>query len=287
VSYLACVSRRKAARYDIYGRRIATLGDSIAPTMVCPIAFEEMPVSIRQIPRRLNPLGLLGAFIMLVPGCDPAASENAFDALRDGSLADGGAIEGRYELRVATLLDGGMRTSHHVRTEDGVYELVMADPAEPIEYDSWVRVPGQALEQSPTGARWEADELQVVAPPPQPLIDAEPRLPRRIGTVLVFWDGQGLPNGEANNSMYLDDESTNVYYGENSYGIETMAGKVFGPYQIEQPGGCNVDFIVAQGEAAMIEKGHDPSQFRQMMFYFPGGSATTTAWATRTRTRAR
>ena len=50
-----------------------------------------------------------------------------------------------------------------------------------------------------------------------------------------------------------------------------MAGKVFGPYQITMPGGCNVDNIVSQGEAAMIDKGHDPSQFRQMMFYFPSG----------------
>src|SRR5690606_15897914 len=107
--------------------------------------------------------------------------------------------------------------------------------------------------------------------PPQPLIDAEPRLPRRIGTVLVFWDGQGLPNGEANQSMYAGNKSTNVYYGENSYGIETMAGKVFGPYQIEEPGGCNTDLIVNRAQAAMIDKGHDPSQFRQMMFHFPSG----------------
>lgn len=239
--------------------------------MVCQAASEEMLVSVRHTTRRLTPLGLLGAFIMLPLGCDEAASEHALHALREGSLVDAGAIEGRYELRIATLLDGGTRRSHHVKTEDGVYELVMPDPTEPIEYDSWVRVPGQALDPSLGGARWEADELLVVAPPPQHAIDPEPRLPRRIGTVLVFWDGQGLPNGEADQSMYSGPKSTNVYYGENSYGIETLAGKVFGPYQIDMPAGCNVDFIVNQAEAAMIAKGHDPTQFRQMMFYFPGG----------------
>jgi MYXO-CTERM domain-containing protein len=71
--------------------------------------------------------------------------------------------------------------------------------------------------------------------------------------------------------MFTGNKSTNVYYGENSYGIETMAGKVFGPYQITMPGSCNPDFITQQAEAAMIDKGHDPSQFRQMMFHFPGG----------------
>lgn len=228
---------------------------------------------------RLGP-SLLVPILGLALGCDEATSENALQAFRDGpaqdghdgSLADAGALEGRYEQRVATLLDGGTRTSHHIKTEDGVYELVLEGlPAQAIEYDSWIRVPGEALEPSPTGARWQADELQLVAPPPQPLIDPEARDPRRIGTVLVFWDGQGLTNGSATDSMFTNNKSTNVYYGENSYGMETMAGKVFGPYQITMPGGCNVDNIVSQGEAAMIDKGHDPSQFRQMMFYFPSG----------------
>jgi MYXO-CTERM domain-containing protein len=232
-------------------------------------------VSVRR-PTRLVPSRALPATTLLALGlalgCDPAASEGALEELRSGSLADAGAIEGRYELRIATLLDGGTRTSHHVKTPDGVYELVLAEPlAEPIPYDSWVRVPGELLDPAPTGDRWEADELQLVAPPPEPLIDAEPRLPRRIGTVLVFWDGMGLGNGNATDSMFTGNKSTNVYYGENSYGIETMAGKVFGPYQITMPGGCSVDNIVSQAEAAMQEKGHDSSQFRQMMYYFPSG----------------
>jgi hypothetical protein len=245
---------------------------------VCKVS-EEKPVFVRR-PIRNNPPRLGPVLTMLAlglaAGCDQATSENALEALRSGSLTDAGAIEGRYEQRIATLLDGGTRTSHHVKTPDGVYELVLDHleawpPAEPIEYDSWVRVPGAALDPAPEGVRWEADALEVVAPPPQPLIDAEPRLPRRIGTVLVFWDNQGLSNGNAVDSMFTGNKSTNVYYGENSYGIETMAGKVFGPYQITMPAGCNVDNIVSQAEAAMLEKGHKPSDFRQMMFHFPSG----------------
>ncbi len=216
-----------------------------------------------------RPIASAGALLLLAVGCGPDALPSEPEITRDGVLADAGFIEGRYEMRIATMLDGTSRTSHHVKTPDGVFELDLSEPlAEPVEYDSWVRVPGDAAE---TG-HWEGDDLVVLAPPPQPLVDPEFRDPRRIGTVLVFWGGQGLPNGEANQSMYIGNRSTNVYYGENSYGIETMAGKVFGPYQIEDPGGCNVDLIVNRAEAAMIDKGHDPSQFRQMMFHFPGGA---------------
>lgn len=225
----------------------------------------------RQPNRHPHMVGLLGACILLLPACDQASTDDAVEALRGGSIVDAGAIEGRYELRIATMLDGSTRLSHHVKTPDQVYEIVLSEEVEAPEYDSWVRVPGALLEPTPEGARWEADSLILVAPPPQHAIDPVPRDPRRIGTVLVFWDGQGLPNGEATQSMFTGNKSTNVYYGENSYGMETLAGKVFGPYQIAQPAGCNVDGIVAAGEAAMIDKGHDPSQFRQMMFYFPGG----------------
>lgn len=227
------------------------------------------------LPSSLLPSAILPALAIFALGCDQAASERALEAFhdgaaRDGSLADAGALEGRYVQRVATLLDGGTRISHHVRTEDAVYELVFDEPpSEPIAYDSWVRVPGEALADAPTGARWQADALEVVAPPPAPLLDPEARDPRRIGTVLTFFDAQGLSNGNATDSMFTNGKSTNVYYGEVSYGIETMAGKVFGPYQITMPNGCNVDQIVNQAEDAMAEKGHDPSQFRQMMYYFP------------------
>jgi len=223
------------------------------------------------IPR---PLAMLPALLLLTGGCGPDALPPELGDLRAGDLADAGAIEGRYEMRIATMLDGTSRTSHHVKTADQVLELVLDEPlAEPIEYDSWIRVPGDLLDQE----RWEADELLVLAPPPQPLIDPEFRDPRRIGTVLVYWSGQGLPNGEADQSMYSGNRSTNVYYGENSYGIETMAGKVFGPYEIESPGGCNTNLIVTRAEAAMVERGHDPTQFRQMMFHFPGGAGCSFA----------
>ncbi|MEX1366309.1 MAG: hypothetical protein AB1Z98_24505, partial [Nannocystaceae bacterium] len=221
-------------------------------------------------PNRNSLLGLCGSALLLGLGCAPAQPDEPvdFETARGGVFLDAGYIEGHFETRIASMLDGTSRITHHVRTGDEVYEVVLPDGTETPEYDSFVRVPGERLGEG----RWDADELVVLAHPPQPLIDAEPRPPRRIGLVAVFWnDGTGLPNAQANESMFTGTRSTNVYYDENSYGIETMAGKTFGPYQIDNPGGCNVDFISNQADQAMIERGHDPGDFRQMMYHFPGG----------------
>ena len=202
---------------------------------------------------------------MLALGSAPAQASD--DAGPMGLFSEAGYVQGEYEMRIASMLDGTSRVSHHVKTGDEVYEIVLGEGVESPEYNSFVRVPGELA----FDGRWVADELIVLSPPPEPLIDAEPRPARRVGTVLVFWEGGGLPNAQANNSMFTADDSTNVYYGENSYGIETMAGKVFGPYQIDNPGGCNTNQIVNLADQAMIERGHDPSDYRQMMYHFPGG----------------
>ncbi|MCH9683673.1 MAG: hypothetical protein K0V04_19725 [Deltaproteobacteria bacterium] len=229
---------------------------------------------------RLHRVGLIGALLLLPLGCGPTATDDGeveVDSLRDGLFVEQGYVQGRFEMRIASMFDGTSRNSYHVKTPDQVVEIVVDSLEQVPEYDSWVRVEGELDQQG----RWVGDELVVIAPPPQPLIDAEPRPPRRVGTVLVFWNQQSLPNGEAAASMYTNDRSTNVYYGENSYGIETLAGKVYGPYEIEDPGGCNANLISNRAEAAMIERGHDPSQFRQMMFHFPNSfpSGQGCGWA--------
>lgn len=215
-------------------------------------------------------LGSLGASLLLAVGCGSDQVLDDLELLREGLAPVEGYVQGQYEARIATMLDGTSRLSHHVKVGEQVYDLDIDDlPFEQPEYDTFVRVPGDVG----VDGRWHADDFIVLSPPPQPLIDPEFRAPRRIGTVLVFWEGeQGLPNSAAESRMYSDNESTNVYYGEISYGIETIAGKVFGPYEIEDPGGCSTTLITSRAEAAMIDRGHDPTQFRQMMFYFPGGN---------------
>jgi hypothetical protein len=106
--------------------------------------------------------------------------------------------------------------------------------------------------------------------PPQTIIDPEHYPQRRIATILVFWDGEGLMNGYAEQDMFSGEKSTQVFYGENSYGKELMVGKVFGPYQIDDPGGCNPSMIAQLGRQAMVDKGHNPFEFEQFMYHFPG-----------------
>ncbi len=224
---------------------------------------------------RFAPLGLIGSLLLLPLGCGPLQTDDdaEVDVARGGLFLDAGYVEGRYETRIASMLDGTSRVTHHVKTPEQVFEIAIDTLEEVPAYDSWVRVEGTMG----SDGRFNGDALIVVSPPPQHAIDAEPRPPRRLGTVLVFWSGQGMGNGEAVQSMYTGPRSTNIYYGENSYGMETLAGKVFGPYEIADPGGCNVDAITNMAEAAMIERGHDPGQFRQMMFHFPSGAGCSFA----------
>lgn len=215
-------------------------------------------------------LGLVGSALLLSLGCGPAQPDDPIDleSARGGLFLEAGYVQGQFEMRIASMLDGTSRTTYHVKAGDEVYEVVLPEGTDIPEYDSFVRVPGELRDDG----KWEGEELVVLAHPPEPLIDPMVRPPRRIGTVLVFWnEGTGLPNAQATESMFTGNRSTNVYYDEVSYGIETMAGKVFGPYQIDNPGGCNVDFISNQADQAMIEKGWDPSDYRQMAYYFPGG----------------
>ncbi len=181
-------------------------------------------------------------------------------------------VEGSFEVRIASMLDGTSRRSYHVRTPDGAVEITSDDPQQiaawdELEYESFVRVYGAAVDERTFGA----DELEMITPPPEPLIDPTPRPHRRIATVLLTWGGiPGYPNGEAKESMFIDDRSTNVFYGENSYGMEKIAGDVFGPYTIDEPIGCYSDDIADAGLQAFLDNGHDPTEFFQFMWYFPG-----------------
>jgi MYXO-CTERM domain-containing protein len=183
-----------------------------------------------------------------------------------GSSFSANVAEGHFETRIADMLDGTTRVTHHVVLGEGKeVEVRFAEPTD-LAYRTKVRVEGQVGADGVMAV----DNLEVLESPPQPAIDPELRAPRRIATILVFWEGAGLPNGEARQSMFTGDRSTQVFYGENSYGMETVVGEVFGPYQIDDPGGCNTPQIAYLARKAMEEKGHDPYDFDQFMYHFPG-----------------
>jgi len=179
------------------------------------------------------------------------------------------SVEGKFEMRIASMDDGNgltwARRSYHVRTPDGVKDLI-TDEHFDLDYGTYVRAWGEHED----GYAFSLDELEVLAPPPVALIDPEPYEYRRIATVLVFWNQEEISNAAAKDSMFIADNSTNVFYGENSYGKETIAGDVFGPYQIDDPGACNPSLIADRGMQRFIEEGHDPDEYYQFMWHFPG-----------------
>ncbi len=202
---------------------------------------------------------------LLILGCQPP-DRGSPEGWRSGLLSAGPSIEGRYEQRVASMYDGTARYSHHIRTDDGVFEVSLPDGTEELAYNTIVRAWGET-----DGPTFHADELEVIARPPEPLIDPEQYPHRRIATVIVKWEGAGaMDNATAKSSMFINETSTNVFYGENSYGKEKIAGDVFGPYTIDNPGGCSPDLIADRGLQRFIEKGHNPDDFQQFMWWFPG-----------------
>jgi len=186
---------------------------------------------------------------------------------RAGGLVGEGEVEGTMVHRIADMLDGTSRRSYHVTLGQGVeYELALDPDAEIPPPQSIVRVSGDAED-----GVLEVDALEVLAYPPQPLIDPENRPPRRLAAILLFWEGgpEGLGNAQAKEEMFGPNDSTNTFYQENSYGREIMAGEVFGPYGIAEPNGCDVGYIAFQGEQELIEHGHDPGEYQQFMYVFP------------------
>lgn len=174
-------------------------------------------------------------------------------------------FEGRFETRIARMLDGTSRTTHHLVDAPHETELVL-DPSMHIPRDAVVQIWGDEVEADVI----EVDRFEIVSLPPQPLIDPEARPHRRIATVLLEWEGATqMNNPTARDRMFLGAESTNVFYGENSYGIDKMAGNVFGPYKIPKPESCNSTFIAAEGMKAFEERGHRADDYRQFMWVFP------------------
>jgi hypothetical protein len=204
---------------------------------------------------------------VLVAALAGCAEDGTFHPFRDGQLAPAQPdAHGTFDTRIWDMLDGSTRVTHHLVDWDARIETEVALPdGLVIERDAIVDVWGERDEHGVL----EINALEVVEYPPQPLIDPEHRAPRRIATILVEWNGGGYSNQQATSEMFTGDASTNVFYGEASYGIETMSGDVFGPYEIANPGGCNTGVIQFYGMDALANHGHNADNYEQFMFLFP------------------
>lgn len=202
-------------------------------------------------------------------GCEASNGDDALQAVaRAGSFADGTHV-GEVQQFMGRTPDGHAIDYFGLVQPGNTVEMVVPEGTE-LERGSTIRVFGDVGDDG----KLVIDDFETLAGAPVHTIDAERFAARRIATILVFWGSQGLPNGEATQSMYTGDRSTNVFYGENSYGKETIAGEVFGPYEIPDPGGCNTGAISSGAIQALRDHGHNEMDYRQLMYQFPGAGCS-------------
>jgi MYXO-CTERM domain-containing protein len=213
--------------------------------------------------------GFVGLSLLVGCSADDSGDPDVFD--RMGLFAGTPDAEGRFETRIWDMNDGTSRLTHHLVVDGEATETRVIFDEDSGELHNQLRDAIVAV-----NGTWEedgvlyADQYEVVQPPPQHTIDPEKRDPRRIATILSFWTAQTSNNADARDRMFLADDSTNVFYRENSYGVEKVAGNVFGPYQIPDPGGCNPGLVKQSSDTAFIEKGHDPDDYIQFMYFSQG-----------------
>ena len=204
--------------------------------------------------------------LLLLTACNESDVESLEAFAREGAFA-GAPVDARGEFvtRIWDMTDGTSKTTHHLVDEFARVdtEVVLAEGVE-LDRGAVVDAWGEFDEEG----RLHVDSFEITQ---LALIDPEPRSPRRIATILVTWEGEGagMAAGTARDSMFTHRESTNVFYAENSYGVETMSGDVFGPYTIADPGGCNPGQIQFSGMDALAQAGEDRQDWQQFMFHFP------------------
>lgn len=203
----------------------------------------------------------------VVPACVCVAllgcAEDELVSLRSGALAAPDSMVGTYQAYVARGDDGTSWLLHRVVIDGVPRTLELGDDAQWIPPQSIVQVWGE--EHDGTIA---VEHLEVVGPPPQPLVDADPYEPRKLAAVILHWGSPPYTKEEVESRLFDAEDSTRNYYAEISYGKETMTGDVFGPYQVQNYG-CDTDWLAYAAKDQMQLAGVDPSQYDQFLYIFP------------------
>lgn len=212
------------------------------------------------------------ALAVALSGC-AADDGDAAEVWRSFGFASADVVEGRFETLVARMDDGTSRMVHRVHTGDERVALAFDEPPA-IAPGSQVRAWGQrGVEGEVAGVdddRVAVEDFEVLAPPPAPLIGADPFAPRKLALLVLDFGSPDLGIDEAQSRMWDDERSSAAYYAEISYGKESLTGDVLGPYTIGYPGGCDADAIAAYAQQAMADDGVNPNDYQQLMYAFPG-----------------
>ena len=221
----------------------------------------EMPLRLSSIRVRLIGSGAL--LWLATAGCSPADLDTA--ELRSLGLSSGDVVEGQLEILVADDFAGGESWLIHRVVVDGQPVELQFDGEPPeLAPRSLVQVWGHDGYET-----FEVDGIDVVSPPPQPLIDADPYAPRRLAVVLLDWgSGPEVTAAEADEKMWSADYASHKYWAEISYGKEALEGEIFGPFTMNYPG-CNTDTIAWESRQRIVGDGGNPDDFDQFLYVFP------------------
>ena len=112
----------------------------------------------------------------------------------------------------------------------------------------------------------------------QSLVGNTVRTHSKLAVLMVNWtapDSQTVAT--MRDKVFTGTTATKAFYNENSYGLFSLEGDVFGWFQIPQPNGCDTSAIATNARNAATASGVNLSNYNQILYYFPRTDAC--AWS--------
>ncbi|HKQ68896.1 MAG TPA: hypothetical protein VJT73_06145 [Polyangiaceae bacterium] len=204
--------------------------------------------------RRASWRSLLASSLVALAACSSSEPGAGFEqAIEDD---EPGAIAGELVSYIADYEDGTTETLHFLRREDGTEHRLYFQIEPEIAPSSRLRVWGTESTGSIDVSKYKLPKFQPepagVASQRAALTGAEAGVPRKFCTVIVGLNGATVPTTCGNNgtscvtetnadqAFYNGPRSVNAYFQENSYGQESVGGKVLGTVNYQMASGCDI-----------------------------------------------
>ncbi len=112
----------------------------------------------------------------------------------------------------------------------------------------------------------------------QSLVGNTVRTRSKLAVLMVHWSAPDAQTAATmRDKVFTSTTSTKAFYNENSYGLFSLEGDVFGWFQIPTPSGCDTSAIATNARNAVAAAGVTLSNYNQFLYYFP--RTTSCAWS--------
>jgi hypothetical protein len=171
-----------------------------------------------------------------------------------------GALRGELAVYIATFDDGSSDTRYFLRDGEGNEKhLILHDRG--IDFPSgtrlkvWGTVIGDSIDVSSFKVAADVDPSQEIGSQSSALVGVAAATPRKMCVFLVdLGGGLGTITADSVNAAFFSgSKSVNAFYQENSYGKNSLTGKVVGPFPYTLTACANADTrAMATAMKAMI-----------------------------------